>query len=132
MQNLCNRVHFFLFWKHYVLRVVLQIFHRLVCLKDSINYTCLGVKLLHHYLFRVEKRKNTCLGCQIPLLYLFRDSNFSLGNTYLRVLFVSPRMSLMPLFPFECSPPQKGMIVRWGGRNFLSDGRNLVPQVGLQ
>ena len=45
------------------------IFYRLLCLKDPINYTCLGAKLLHDYLLRVEKRgKNTCLGCQIPLL----------------------------------------------------------------
>ena len=56
-------------------------FYRLLCLKDPINYTCLGAKSLHDYLFRVEKkRKNTCLGCQIPLLYLFRGTNCSPRN----------------------------------------------------
>ena len=30
----------------------------------SSNKLCLGVKLLHNYLFRIEKgKKNTCLGC---------------------------------------------------------------------
>ena len=33
------------------------IFHRLLCLKDPINHTCLGVKLLHDYLFKIEKRE---------------------------------------------------------------------------
>ena len=33
--------------------------------KRLVNCTCLGVKLLHHYLFRVEKGKE----------YLFRVSN---------------------------------------------------------
>ena len=40
-------------------------FYRLVCLKDPITYTCIGVKLLHHYLLRVEKKGK----------YLFRVSN---------------------------------------------------------
>ena len=73
-----------MFWKSYVLcsfaKFVMFIL-KLLCLKDRVNSTCLGVKLLLHYLFRVEKRRNTCLGCQMPLLFLFRDGNFSPGNT---------------------------------------------------
>ena len=48
------------YWKYYILRVVLpsfMIFFRLLCLKDPINHTWLGVKLLHDYLFRVEKER---------------------------------------------------------------------------
>ena len=66
MQNLFQRVIFL--WKFYVLRVVLPgvlprfvMFLELLCLKDPLNCTCLGVKLLHHYLFRVCFL-NTCLG----------------------------------------------------------------------
>ena len=63
MQNLCKRVFFF-FWKYDDFRVILPFiakfcdlfFCKLLCLKDPINYTCLGVKLLHDYLFRVEKK----------------------------------------------------------------------------
>ena len=51
--------------------------------RSSKLYLYRGKITVLHYLFRVEKRKNTCLGCQIPLLYLFRDVNFSPGNTCL-------------------------------------------------
>ena len=50
---------------------------RILCLKDLLNCTCLGVKLVHHYLFRVENLQNllkgvksyyyTCLGTQISV-----------------------------------------------------------------
>ena len=47
------------FWKSYIHRIVLPnfvlFFFRILCLKDPLNSTCLGVKFLHHYLLMVEK-----------------------------------------------------------------------------
>ena len=57
MQNFCKRVCIL---EIYILIEILPsfvIFYRLWFIKDPINCTCLGVKLLHDYLFRVEKGK---------------------------------------------------------------------------
>ena len=79
-----------------------DVFLELLCLKDPLNCTCLGVKLLHHYLFRVlKKKKNPCLGCQIPLLYLLRDANFSPRNTCLGCFLWVHGRAWHPLFSFE-------------------------------
>ena len=81
IKNLCKRVCFFEILCTEGSLAKFCDFLQFFVFKSSNSCTCLGAKLLHNYLFRVEKRKkNTCLGCQIPLLYLFRDTNFSQGN----------------------------------------------------
>ena len=70
-----------IFWKSYVLRLVLpsfvMLFLELLCLKYRLNCTCLWVRLMHHIGFK-KKKKNPCLEFQILLLnietqiYMFR------------------------------------------------------------
>ena len=110
--NLCKRVWFWgIKCRAYFCRVVLPCFVMVMVFfffffffcnfvfEDPLNCICLGVKLLHLYLFRVEK--NACLGCQIPLLYLFRGTNFSLGNTCLGCCLWVDGWAWYPFVSFE-------------------------------
>ena len=63
MQILYKRYDFWTSYFWIVLPTFAMFFLRTLCLKDPLNCTCLEVKLLHYYLFRVEKieKKNTCV-----------------------------------------------------------------------
>ena len=105
IKNLCKRVCFFEILCTEGSLAKFCDFLQFFVFKSSNSCTCLGAKLLHNYLFRVEKRKkNTCLGCQIPLLYLFRDTNFSQGNICLGYFLRVHGRAWYPRLPFEWLP----------------------------
>ena len=102
-------------------------FSRILCLKDPQTCTCIWIKLLHYYLFRVKKRKkkkqNTCLGCAIPLPTV-QGSKFHSGKYVFRVLFsesIDKPDTPTPSCHFECPREMIGLF--WYANNCKSTMR---------
>ena len=106
MQNLCKRV---CIWKYMYLGKFSQVLWFLwtFVYKRSYKLYFLGVKLLHDYLFRVEKgkKKRYLFKVSNPTAILVRDKNFTPAIKCLGCFLWVHGRAWYPLLPFDSPPP---------------------------